>query len=211
MPSPATHIYHAKVYLQDRHRDNIGAFMRGTVFPDIRYLAGIDRSRTHRKDVGLDEISAESDDWSAGRLLHCWVDQAWAEYFAQYNVDAESHAFDSKRTALKLVEDGQIHIILRSFDFHETAEFMEQGNETGGLAVSPIVVRQWYGIVADLLRDHDSKTARDRLLQATRLSQATIDNLEARASRLRASNVWPERVRDCRRILGQLLSPQRDF
>ncbi len=131
---PIAHIYYAHEYAARHHRSDEPAFLRGTVFPDIRYIANIDRSVTHRLDVSLAEIEAEQDDWRAGVLLHCWVDVGWTAYFEQYGLGSEDHAFDGMRTALKLLEDEQLHRLLGPMNVTKLAQGLEAGNEGAGYA-----------------------------------------------------------------------------
>src|SRR5689334_19456227 len=49
-------------------------FLLGSVFPDIRYLAQIDRSQTHKKNVHLRQVKATKSTFEQGILFHCYVD-----------------------------------------------------------------------------------------------------------------------------------------
>ena len=52
-----------------------GAFIRGTLFPDIRYFANISRESTHDKNVTLEDIASCKDAFDAGKKFHAFVDE----------------------------------------------------------------------------------------------------------------------------------------
>jgi hypothetical protein len=95
--------YHCRPHYTEKQQE---AFIRGTLFPDIRYIAGLPRSSTHLKKVTLDHICAESDPFKAGMLFHAYVDdqrahRAWGakmHRLVQYQNQKNSHL-------LKLIED----------------------------------------------------------------------------------------------------------
>jgi hypothetical protein len=77
--APVVHIYCADLYFQhckptytQEQRDS---FMRGNLFPDIRYVAHIPRTETHVKDVTLTQINNTKDPFVAGKLFHSYVDE----------------------------------------------------------------------------------------------------------------------------------------
>ena len=109
MPSPVAHLYYSQAYLERHPVSERGAFMRGCVFPDIRYFAQIDRAVTHRRDVSLSQVEEESDAWKAGWLFHSWlVISLGTDYFEQFGINPEDDSFDTKRSALKMLEDDQM-------------------------------------------------------------------------------------------------------
>ena len=82
MPMPLAHALHARAYLAGRPELDRCTFIRAALFPDVRRLAGWPREQTHRFDVTLDEVGAETDAWKAGWLLHSWLDVAWDDFFS---------------------------------------------------------------------------------------------------------------------------------
>jgi hypothetical protein len=84
MPWPATHILTAETaypahFSHLEHAD----FVLGTVFPDIRYPAKIDRDLTHVHEVTLGEMGQQSP-FRAGLLFHTYVDDFWNQYIRNY-------------------------------------------------------------------------------------------------------------------------------
>lgn len=60
--------------------DDKRAFLLGTLFPDIRYPAHIDRNLTHEKDITLDDIIKTKDPFYKGLRLHSYVDVVRTHY-----------------------------------------------------------------------------------------------------------------------------------
>jgi len=204
MPSPIAHIYYAREYLARNRRKDSAAFLRGTIFPDVRYIANIDRAITHRRDVSLAEVAQCEDDWTAGVLLHCWVDEAWMAYFEQYGLDPEDQSFDGQRTALKLMEDEQLQRLLDSLNIKQIALGLEGGVEGANYGVAKVAVGNWNELVASLLRAKDTKEARELIMKAMHIAPIVIKRLEEREARMHRSMEWPERVRDCRRVVIEM-------
>jgi len=75
--SELTHAYLAKKWLDlnKKSEEYRGAFMRGTLFPDIRYFASISRESTHDKNVTLHDIASCKDAFDAGKKFHAFVDE----------------------------------------------------------------------------------------------------------------------------------------
>lgn len=182
------------------------AFLRGTVFPDIRYVARMERSRTHLLGVSLNDVRTESDPWRAGMLFHCWLDEAWADYYGQWGLDRYDHADDPKFRVLKVIEDDQLHRELRALSVEKIAQGLGQVDERAlAFGVRAEVVREWNGLVAGLLREMDSVKARERMMREMHLAPAEIAELEQEERRIGRTRTWQERVRDGRRVVIGLL------
>ncbi|MBI4709371.1 MAG: hypothetical protein HY764_04175, partial [Candidatus Portnoybacteria bacterium] len=76
MPSVITHLACAQRYLSHNPRRDLKKFILGTVFPDIRYLANLERHLTHRK-FGANLNLSRLDSFKAGWKLHIYVDEKW--------------------------------------------------------------------------------------------------------------------------------------
>lgn len=84
MPWPATHILIAEKVFEPcfSHLDK-SAFIIGTCFPGIRYLAKIERKQTHFNHLSLDEIQSQPA-FHAGLHFHSLTDAAWNAYVHQH-------------------------------------------------------------------------------------------------------------------------------
>ena len=206
MPSPTAHIYYGQAFLARHLNHDPGAFLRGTVFPDIRFVVRLERSRTHLLGVSLNDVRAELDPWRAGMLFHCWLDEAWADYFGQWGLDRYDHAYDHKFRALKLMEDDQLQRLLKDGEVEKLAGALG-GVDVRALdiGVTADEVQRWNGLIGDLLRQKDSMKAREKMLAELNLTAHQIRELENEERRMARERVWQARVRDCRRVVTGLL------
>lgn len=107
MASQISHVvYGRKIF--SRYKDNNLSwpeFLVGTVFPDIRYIAKIDRKITHDFDVS-EEIAPNSSSFKVGMYVHSYVDEKREGILKKKGVYdlglAKNWLFP---TALKLAED----------------------------------------------------------------------------------------------------------
>lgn len=108
--APATHVYFAEQYLRickpSYTAKEKASFIRGTLFPDIRYLARIARTKTHVKGVSLQEIKNTKDPFVAGKLFHSYVDEQ-REIVAQREKIYDHFALFGRHKSrfLKILED----------------------------------------------------------------------------------------------------------
>lgn len=92
--APGIHVLFAQAWIEVHRCDNDSdkfAFIAGTLFPDIRYLGTLDRDETHEEHVKLHSIRLADSAFSAGVLLHCYVDE-------------KREAFVKKRKAKRLLK-----------------------------------------------------------------------------------------------------------
>lgn len=83
MPAPVVHIARAQQWLAKNPGIDPAPFLRGTIFPDIRFLGRIPREVTHRGPDSLRSVHGASDAFEAGRRFHCLVDHIWKDFFRQ--------------------------------------------------------------------------------------------------------------------------------
>jgi hypothetical protein len=103
--APVSHVVYALEYLKMHPEYDKYKFLRGTVFPDIRYVANIERPMTHPVGVTLDLVDAEADSWRAGFLFHNWVDVMWQRYLVDGGVDINDNSNQVLFDAVKEIED----------------------------------------------------------------------------------------------------------
>jgi hypothetical protein len=106
---PVTHLILGTRYLKTHREQNAAAFLRGTLFSDIRYMAAIPRSSTHDKGVTLSQIN-KAQGFEKGRLFHSYVDEKREKLvkekkLSEYLVQKYSIPKDYVITFLKIVED----------------------------------------------------------------------------------------------------------
>ncbi len=152
MPWPATHILTAEtVYpVHFSHLDH-PAFILGTVFPDIRYPAKIDRGLTHIHQVSLSEMGRQPA-FRAGLLFHTYADDFWNHYIGGYAdelfalIPHTQPAFH----ALKILQDIYLY---REFDrWAEVAGWLDTIlPEELTYGASEDLVRRWHAMLQAFL------------------------------------------------------------
>jgi hypothetical protein len=154
MAMHVTHIYFAQQYLQ--HNKEISQtqhapFIRGTLFPDIRYLTKGPRNQTHEFNVTLESISSCSSPFLAGKKFHCLLDEkreAFAEKYGVYKhleqIPAQYHA-----TFLKVLEDAILYPKHAIATVQEYLKTTDTEAETTGIT-APVVL-QWHMSLNDYL------------------------------------------------------------
>jgi len=105
MPGSITHLAYAERYLRKNPTRDLKKFILGTIFPDIRYIARIERDLTHKKFRPNLNLSA-LDSFKAGWKLHIYLDSQWNK------IVKNSRFYDSGCrenhviwTAAKIIED----------------------------------------------------------------------------------------------------------
>lgn len=157
--APVVHAYCAQLYFKTKQytpREQ-ELFMIGTLFPDIRYLAHIPRTRTHRKQVTLQEIRATKDPFEAGLLFHSYVDEQ-RERIAQREKVYDVLAFvpkGSKGHFLKAVEDElcydrlDVPSVLRAMNSYARNE--------RNYKISSLYIHLWHFIIRNYLKQSPGK------------------------------------------------------
>jgi lipopolysaccharide export LptBFGC system permease protein LptF len=108
---PITHAYLAEKWIHYRERFDVeesGTFMRGTLFPDIRYLGVISRNETHLKNVSLKDLVQDKNLFSKGKKLHSFIDEEREKMVVQWNIYEKLKNIPGQKyisTFLKLLED----------------------------------------------------------------------------------------------------------
>ena len=87
--------------------DEKRAFILGTLFPDIRYLADIPREKTHFDVKTLAQVRKGKNAFEQGMRFHSYVDHKRTQYYHTHKIYAESRKLPKKHREIfiKLVED----------------------------------------------------------------------------------------------------------
>src|ERR1700730_4679760 len=107
--APVTHTVLAGKWMKTNcefSEEQKAACIVGTLFPDIRYIAKVERSKTHDKNVTLAELRAEKNAFIAGKKLHSFVDEKRAEFIDQKGI------YDILTTRFKVPKE-HIHTFLK--------------------------------------------------------------------------------------------------
>ncbi|MBX9696787.1 MAG: hypothetical protein K2X98_03790, partial [Alphaproteobacteria bacterium] len=84
-------------------------FLKGTLFPDIRYLGVIHRAETHKKHAALSHVQKlfKTDPFVSGMLFHSYLDEERAKFVEAYKISRHLRTIPKnvRDTFLKFLED----------------------------------------------------------------------------------------------------------
>ena len=110
MPSEATHIRFALDLKSKYAVRDVGEYIRGTVYPDSRYMTGISRELTHPENF-MDWDVAVADDFKKGWFVHLLGDAIWTQLLPELLPEAlegtkgQGSETWIKSTAIKILLD----------------------------------------------------------------------------------------------------------
>lgn len=134
-----------------RHLDK-RAFIIGTCFPDIRYLAKIERKRTHLNHLSLAEIQSQPS-FYAGLHFHSLMDAAWNTYVHQHRewlISEIPHNAAMFHT-LKILQDKYLYHKFMGWE-QLTAHFGRILPEEREFGLPEGILQQWHLSLANYLR-----------------------------------------------------------
>jgi hypothetical protein len=152
MPWPATHILAAEKAF-DRHFQHLDhtVFLLGTCFPDIRYPAGVERERTHRKNITLGEVQEETA-FQAGLLFHSLVDGLWNSFIRAHAEPLFALVPHNRPMfhTMKILQDKFLYSELTHWD-RIVAVFSHIPPEALTFGVDRAMVQRWYAMLSHYL------------------------------------------------------------
>ena len=157
--APVVHAYCAQQFFKTKRYTpwEQQLFMIGTLFPDIRYLARIPRTKTHTKWVTLQEIRSTKDPFEAGLLFHSYVDEQ-RERIAQREKAYDVLAFipkGSKGHFLKAVED---QLCYDRLDVPSAISAMNRyAKNERRYKISSLYIHLWHFIIRNYLKQSPAK------------------------------------------------------
>ena len=154
------HIYYARKFLAQANQPwDEAAFVVGTVFPDIRYLAKLEREVTHFDTVELKEVLTESDAFKAGFIFHSYLDILRDAYFQQQL----GVKFGQEPAAVisKLIEDQWLHSGIH--DWPKVIGYFDVAYPNETQITSVEFVRQWHNLWQRYFRSGPSTKSWDEV------------------------------------------------
>lgn len=149
---PITHVALAEKLFKIRpgySEDDKKAFIIGTVFPNIRYLADCDRSLTHLENVSLDDVLNASSPFLAGFLFHSYVDKQRELFVVSKGIYEYIASLCSCRPSMliKLVED---ELIFDSIDSNFCKKCLKTVlKEEKDFGIDEEVVENWHYLLTN--------------------------------------------------------------
>lgn len=125
--APLMHMYAAQKWMEqyeNYREEEKRSFYCGNLFPDIRYLAGIQRSSTHWKKMTVEEVVAEKNPFYKGMKLHSLVDRIQHLFYQKNNHCTPLNGLSThdQEIALKFLEDENVLYILKATVMKEAVE-----------------------------------------------------------------------------------------
>ncbi len=177
--SQATHVYFAQLYLRickptytQKERD---AFIRGTLFPDIRYIAKITREKTHTQNVRLQDIIKAKNPYDEGKELHCFVDEKREEITTRMNMYAllKDIPKGARTHFLKIVED---EILYKDIDIPQARHALKIVPKKEAKAIDPFMVKSWHQLLDYYLQQSPSLFFKKKNDLVTRFAGPAIEH-----------------------------------
>jgi hypothetical protein len=202
MPAQLVHIAYAEKFLETHPPYEEAAFLRGTVFPDIRRLAGIEWVRTHHYFVELEDIEAESDAWQAGLMLHGYLDRIWNRFYAKAGLPESADMSDKLWAAVKIAQESRLCGSMERRE--ELARIFEQPAHPAEQAfeVSEENLTRWLSYITWKLRTPYSPEARQDYAAEIGFDADKMERLLSRVEAVRQDAAWQERIARQKKELG---------
>jgi len=148
MALEATHIRFALDLMSDYQVQDVEKYISGAIYPDSRYVTGIDRNLTHGDEITLPEFA--KDDFRKGWQAHQICDdvqnklrkELFPELFADYEDGSGKYIVAS---ALKIIQDMND---LKSFDLQNYLKYLDYAYNPNGEKVED--VKRYNQIMIDL-------------------------------------------------------------
>jgi hypothetical protein len=196
------HIVYGQVYLRRRPDLDVRRFLRGSVAPDIRLLAGLPREVTHRKGVSLAAVDAETDAWKVGFLLHSYLDEAWTAFMSRYSLTPGKAEDEMMWIALKVAEEASIFDRVADREACVAAFSGEADPEELAMGASAEVVRLWDAFLRHTIVTPFEPEVWVREAQKLGHSLAMLREVAPMIVRVGYNAVWKERFERLHEELG---------
>lgn len=158
MPSVITHLAITdKVFDRFFSGKEKSDFLVGTLFPDIRYLAGLEREKTHLSEVKLTDCREDLSFW-AGLKFHSLIDILFDDFILGRSCADEDH---KNHTALKYLQDELLYDKTKSREEAQKALNNILPEELL-FAVRPDDVARWHDVLKDYLAQKPDQKSRER-------------------------------------------------
>ena len=150
MAAQASHVVYAdkalKTILKGRKVNEKDYFL-GTLFPDIRYLAKIDRNLTHFSAITVDNLVSAKSDFELGMLVHSLVDTEREKIIGNTGIYSSLPTEIGIYTFVKLVEEIYTYPIYENWV--NITDFLNDVLVDETRFISEASVRQWHSILRD--------------------------------------------------------------
>jgi hypothetical protein len=204
MPTSLIHMAYGRAYRQGRPELNERELLRGTVFPDVRRLAGVARHLTHSNEATLADADKQADAWQAGWWLHSYQDLAWNKFFIDRGLVANKAMSELKWLALKFLEEVVVFEAVPAEERERLAGMLEgplTEHERASEADNDKITH-WYSSVAWRLRNTYEPASWGKALEEAGIGAGEVRELVKLMTEFRKQSEWLERLEELRREFG---------
>lgn len=158
-------------------------FVVGTIFPDIRYLVGIGRERTHPKVKGLNEIQKLTS-FDAGVYFHQLVDTKREEYMLKnraYDVVQKSEFIVE---SIKLLEEEVLYA--KVSDWQKYASFFSDVlDQEISYGLKHADIEKWHTFISEYVKQKPNSKKRKSHLHRLKFFKKNIIKINYNVERMR--------------------------
>ena len=216
MSLEATHIRFA-IDLQEEYKiKDIEQYISGAIYPDSRYVTGINRELTHSDSFLLPEFA--SDDFKAGWQTHQICDLVYNDVRRKLFVDLFPISYDSYNeqewilsTALKIIQDMDD---MQAFDIKKYLKFLKYSRNPNGESIAG--VENYNNIMITLYKNKEVTTIEDNINmwlalgpEASLCAQVRVKTeefLKDPAILMRIKSIYKEMMRSYREVVSKRVS-----
>lgn len=145
------------------------AYWLGTLFPDIRHLGVVSRSRTHAKEVNLQSLVGQND-FHTGMRVHAWIDRTREKYFHDQHIKEHLPWHPFVPFALNLLEDELLYDHFDDWNLIIKTLATDHPDEVRYCNSLP-TIKLWHTLLQDYLKRKPSPASRSELIHAIGLSE----------------------------------------
>jgi hypothetical protein len=159
--SPLFHVVVAEKWLtafEDYNEDEKCAFFLGTLFPDIRYLAGLSRSTTHEYGFSLEQIRAIEDPFLKGIRVHVFVDDVREKFVERQEIiKILDETKGDKILYLKFLEDEILYSAREKGASLPICHYLKQFDPAEFTFTSQEILEEWHELLRGYLSTRPSR------------------------------------------------------
>lgn len=177
MAGPITHIVISERLLEKfiLKTPVVKDFILGTSFPDIRYLAKIEREKTHFKVENIDDID-KVNSFKAGLQFHSYVDIFTNKYIREKNVFSFCPESPFTHTIIKFLEDKYFYD--RSNNWNKYIDyFKDVTSDELSIGVDRENISKWHTALVSYLSEEPTDESAIRYGSVIGFSQELISKL----------------------------------
>jgi len=180
MATPITHIVLTNKVFNEKFKDKKKRdFFVGTVFPDIRYLAKIERRFTHSLDF------KETNSFKAGIKFHYLIDNVWNEFVR----------LDNNITSFKFLEDELLYEKIN--DWKEYIGYFDKVFSDELLFnISKEKTKEWHNILQEYFSKKPDDSTRENFIKNLEFPKERINQINRNVNLLKKDKKIIQSIND---------------